>query len=119
MQQLFSNLISNSLKFSDKKPVIEITGKIVSGKEIDVEQEVNTTQKFAELKFTDNGIGFATQYSEQIFKLFQRLHSKSEYSGTGVGLSIVSKIVEKHNGFIKAESKNNDGATFTVWLPLQ
>jgi PAS domain S-box-containing protein len=119
MQQLFSNLIGNSLKFSDKAPIIKITCNIVSGKEINVQREVHTEKKFVELTFTDNGIGFDKQYSEQIFKLFQRLHSKSEYSGTGIGLSIVSKIVEKHNGFIKAESEDNKGAVFTVWLPLE
>jgi PAS domain S-box-containing protein len=118
MQQLFSNLISNSLKFSSKDPVIKIASRIVSGREINIHHHnVNADQKFAEIKFSDNGIGFDQQYSEQIFKLFQRLHSKSEYSGTGVGLSIVSKILEKHNGLIKVESANNKGATFTVWLP--
>jgi len=119
MQQLFSNLISNSLKFSNKRPLIKITCSIVTGKEIDIPQERNTMQRFAEIKFADNGIGFDQQYNEQIFKLFQRLHSKSEYSGTGIGLSIVSKIVEKHNGFIKAESSDSKGATFTIWLPLE
>lgn len=119
MQQLFSNLISNSLKFSNEDTVIKITCRIVTGKEININQEINAEQKFAEIKFADNGIGFDEQYSEQIFKLFQRLHSKSQYSGTGIGLSIVSKIIEKHNGFIKVESANNKGTTFTVWLPCE
>jgi len=119
MQQLFSNLISNSLKFNDSTPVINISSSIVTGKEISTSHEVNKKQKFAEIKFSDNGIGFEQQYSEQIFKLFQRLHNRAEYSGTGVGLSIVSKIVEAHNGFIKAESQNNNGATFIIWLPVE
>jgi PAS domain S-box-containing protein len=119
MQQLFSNLISNSLKFSKEKPIITITWKKVSGNEADISPEMNGKGCFAEIKFTDNGIGFEPQYKEQIFKLFQRLHSRSEYSGTGVGLSIVSKIVERHNGFIKASSGNNNGATFTILLPLE
>ncbi|MBV9962738.1 MAG: PAS domain S-box protein [Parafilimonas sp.] len=118
MQQLFSNLISNSLKFSEERPVINITSRIVTGKDVSVPGEINKKQKFAEIRFADNGIGFEQQYSEQIFKLFQRLHNKSEYSGTGVGLSIVSKIVEGHNGFVKAESPNNKGAIFTLWFPF-
>ncbi|HWA35078.1 MAG TPA: response regulator, partial [Cyclobacteriaceae bacterium] len=115
MNQLFSNLIGNSLKFSKEKPLIRITSAVVDGK--DVSNNANPAQKFVSLQFVDNGIGFEQEYHEQIFKMFQRLHSKSEYSGTGVGLSIVSKVAERHGGFVKAESLNGSGSVFTVFLP--
>jgi PAS domain S-box-containing protein len=117
MQQLFSNLIGNSLKFSDKPPVIKISSRIVGGAEVNVSNKPDAAQKFAEITFQDNGIGFDPAYRDQIFHLFQRLHGKSKYSGTGVGLSIVAKIVEQHNGFIRADSQREKGATFIIWLP--
>lgn len=109
IHQLFSNLISNSLKYSKGKPVITISGKVYFD---------NKSQKMLELIFSDNGIGFEEQYSEQIFKLFQRLHGKSEFSGTGIGLSICKKIVEQHGGSIWATSAPGQGATFTINLPV-
>jgi signal transduction histidine kinase len=117
MNQLFSNLISNALKFSSEKPVIRITTAVVEGK--DVAPEANPRQQFLSLQFADNGIGFEQEYHEQIFKMFQRLHNKADYSGTGVGLSIVSKVAERHGGFVKAESQNGNGSVFTVYLPLE
>jgi light-regulated signal transduction histidine kinase (bacteriophytochrome) len=108
MHQLFSNLIGNSLKFSKENPEIKITSQIVTGDKI----------KLALLTFADNGIGFDSQFKEQIFQLFQRLHGKQEYAGTGIGLSIVKKIVEQHKGFVTADSVNGKGATFKVWLPV-
>lgn len=109
MHQLFSNLISNSLKFSKEKPEIKITSQIVTG----------DNMKLALLTFADNGIGFDSRFKEQIFQLFQRLHSKEAYAGTGIGLSIVKKIVEQHKGFITANSADGKGATFNVWLPVE
>ncbi|MFD2519997.1 ATP-binding protein [Emticicia soli] len=117
INQLFSNLISNSLKFSTESPHISISSKIVKGKEINA--QANPEQKFAYLIFQDNGIGFPDEFKEKIFNLFQRLHGKSEYSGTGIGLSIVKKIVEQHRGYISAESKAGEGATFNIWLPME
>jgi len=105
MNQLFSNLISNALKFSKDRPVIKISGAI--------------TGTTAELCFSDNGIGFEPQYREKVFDLFQRLHGRSEYTGTGVGLSICKKIVERHKGLITAEANPNQGATFTIQLPVE
>jgi PAS domain S-box-containing protein len=122
MQQLFSNLISNSLKFSTETPVIKITSRIVNSPDLpqikhrEDSKPVNG-KKFAEIKIADNGIGFETQYAKKIFDLFQRLHGRSEYAGTGVGLSISKKIVEHHNGFITASSQPGKGAVFTVWIP--
>lgn len=109
MHQLFSNLISNALKYSGADPLIEIKyATIVSDEGLPI----------AEITIKDNGIGFDDQYSEQIFKLFQRLHGRSEYNGTGIGLSICKKIVDQHKGTISAKSTIGNGAAFTVLLPL-
>ncbi|RYU95254.1 ATP-binding protein [Emticicia agri] len=116
INQLFSNLISNSLKFSTEKPKISISSKIEKGKQVN--SLADPKQSFAHLIFKDNGIGFPEEFKEKIFNLFQRLHGKSEYSGTGIGLSIVKKIVEQHKGYISAESKDGEGATFHIWLPV-
>lgn len=127
MHQLFANLISNALKFNEVKPKITISARTVSHNEINKSLAVNqssfskaplTHDQYIELKFTDNGIGFDNQYNTKIFELFHRLHHKSEYSGTGVGLSIVEKIVKNHDGLLKAEGQEKKGAIFTVYLPL-
>jgi len=112
INQLFSNLVSNSLKYSSKNPVIKITGTI-----IEHENSEGKIKDFLQITFSDNGIGFENHYSEQIFKLFQRLHGKTEYSGTGIGLSICKKIVEQHKGSITAQSTLGHGATFVIKLP--
>ena len=110
--------ISNSLKFSNDSPQITINSKIVAAQEIPVADKIDPKQNFIHLTFYDNGIGFDPEFKQQIFQLFQRLHSKEEYSGTGIGLSIVKKIVERHHGFVNADSIPGKGATFNVWLPL-
>ncbi|GEO07571.1 PAS domain-containing sensor histidine kinase [Segetibacter aerophilus] len=113
LHQLFQNLLSNGLKYSksDVPPVIAIACKNVS-KVID-----RTTKGFYEITVTDNGIGFEQENAERIFKVFQRLHGQSEFPGTGVGLAIVQKVVESHNGFIHAEGRPAIGSTFTVLFP--
>ncbi len=117
MHQLFSNLISNALKFSKESPQIHIGSAIVTGKDVPAKEKINSKQRYVELSFSDNGIGFPQEYSEQIFQLFQRLHGREEYAGTGIGLSIVKKIVEQHHGFVAAHSVMGKGTTFKIWLP--
>ncbi|EPR72551.1 putative two-component sensor histidine kinase [Winogradskyella psychrotolerans RS-3] len=119
IQQLFINLISNSLKYSKEgvPPIIEITHQEVFSK--DVEEIKESLYKFHhKITFKDNGIGFEQTYAEKIFLLFNRLHGKSEYSGTGIGLAICKKIVENHKGVIMAEARPNVGASFIIYLPF-
>lgn len=119
MQQLFSNLLSNSLKYSksDTAPIITINCSEVAAKS---EPDLNEkgSKKYYKINFTDNGIGFEQEHSEQIFLLFKRLHGKTEYHGTGVGLAICKKIVENHKGSIFAYSEPDKGTTFTIYLPV-
>ena len=113
MQQLFHNLISNGLKYStpDVQPVITVTAQ-------NVQLEDQGNRKFVKLSFTDNGIGFDPQFKHKIFELFQRLHGKTQYEGTGIGLAICRKIALIHNGFITADGEPGGGATFCVFLPV-
>jgi|GEM_PF-791191 len=113
MHQLFFNLISNSLKYSSDKPLITIEGEIVEHK-----TDQGKITDCLQITFRDNGIGFEEQYNEQIFKLFQRLHAKTEFTGTGIGLSICKKIIDRHRGTIMAKSSPGEGATFIIKLPV-
>lgn len=117
IQQLFINLIGNSLKYSKENvaPEIKITCKRVSALEENLIPK-NTKDKFYKITFEDNGIGFEQEYAEKIFVLFNRLHNKNDYAGTGIGLAICKKIVENHKGFIFAEGKPNVGSIFTIYL---
>jgi signal transduction histidine kinase len=119
MRQLFSNLLSNSLKFASEAPVINVTVCVVKEDRIPVAGRPRSGSTFVQISFSDNGIGFEPQYSKKIFELFQRLHSKHQYSGTGIGLSIVKKIVDQHKGYITAEPGDQRGATFHIWLPAE
>lgn len=116
--QLIYNLVSNSLKFSNPEgaPYIKIRSKIEKGANLQ-DQKLSEEKKYCHISISDNGIGFEQQYSERIFELFQRLHGKSQYSGTGIGLAIVKKIVENHNGLIVAKAEINKGATFDIYIP--
>jgi PAS domain S-box-containing protein len=120
LQQLFQNLVGNALKYSkpSQAPVVTITSKEVFGYEVanKVQQE-QAELSFHLIEVQDNGIGFEPKYAEKIFGMFQRLHGKAEYPGTGVGLSIARKVVENHNGYIWAESQPGEGATFKLLLP--
>jgi len=118
IRQLFYNLISNAIKFRkpDSTPVINIYSEKINSSEINV-PVLTDNADYYKICVEDNGIGFDSKYTEDIFVLFKRLHSYHEYEGTGVGLSICKKIIEKHNGAITAESKKDKGSTFMIWLP--
>ncbi len=116
-RQLLVNLVSNALKF--RKP------GVVPQIQIDVCRVASTSLPFADvpegfynkISVRDNGIGFDMQYKARIFEVFQRLHTKDEYSGTGIGLAIVKKIVENHSGYLTVDSAPNQGATFDIYIP--
>jgi len=117
-RQLLQNLLSNSLKFvrDDVQPVIMITHSLISEEDV-VHYQLAPASQFHKLEFKDNGIGFENEFAGKIFAIFQRLHGRSEYEGSGIGLAICKKIVEHHGGIIYANSVPNQGATFTVVLP--
>jgi two-component system CheB/CheR fusion protein len=121
MNQLFYNLISNALKFStdDVPPVIIITSRILSAKEIAKYPAFNPSISYIELIFKDNGIGFEQQYADKIFTIFQQLHNKGTFIGTGIGLALVKKIIENHQGEIFADARESKGAEFYVILPVK
>lgn len=106
MRQLFQNLVGNALKFhkDGEKPVVSV-------------KKSSTDDGYVQIVILDNGIGFEEQYLERIFAPFQRLHARSEYEGTGMGLAICKKIVERHGGSITARSIPGEGSTFTLCLP--
>ncbi|WP_240348410.1 response regulator [Longitalea arenae] len=115
MRPLFENLLSNALKYSkkDEHPVIDIRSEIITATTSNKEPV-----KYCRIYVQDNGIGFDQVYAEQIFDMFRRLHVHSEFEGTGIGLTLCKKIVEKHNGFISVQSKVNKGSTFIISLPV-
>ncbi len=117
LSQLFSNIINNSLKYTEKKPVITITCDTLTAEDVNTYHKLDKNIPYYKIQFQDNGIGFEPQYSEQIFAIFQRLHGKQSYSGTGIGLALCKKIVENHHGIIYAEGRLNEGATFTIIMP--
>lgn len=118
IQQLFNNLLSNSIKYSKPgvPPVISISSRLVSAKALPVMMG-NPNSRYYKISIADNGIGFDPQQANDIFKLFYRLHNKTEYSGTGVGLAICKVIVENHKGFIKAEGTPEVGSIVSFYLP--
>lgn len=118
MRQVFSNLIGNALKFSNGQaiPKIGIDHKTTSGKHLGkLGLKVKTT--YHKISVTDNGIGFAKGMEDKIFEVFQRLHGKQKYEGTGIGLAIVKKIMHNHEGAVTAQSQEGHGATFSIFLP--
>ncbi|GAB3497571.1 hypothetical protein GCM10027341_17850 [Spirosoma knui] len=122
LRQLFQNLISNSLKFVQtgraEGPKITITAKRVKGHQATITVlPADLDREFHLIEVVDNGIGFEPHHAERIFQVFQRLHSRSDYQGTGIGLAIVQKVVENHQGYIAAEGRPGEGATFRVFLP--
>jgi signal transduction histidine kinase len=117
MRPLFNNLIGNALKYSKKElaPVIRIYADTIT---FESKKQTGIPDKYWRIYIEDNGIGFEQKYAEQIFGMFKRLHSNSEFEGTGIGLTLCKKIVEEHNGFISANSKPGEGSTFIVSLPF-
>lgn len=125
IRQLLQNLIGNALKFKrpDSKPRVSITARLVSAdrQELTGWEEVDRLphREFCELCVQDDGIGFDEAYLKRLFVVFQRLHSRSEYEGAGIGLAVCRKIANRHGGMITARSKPGEGATFLVLLPLE
>lgn len=119
IRQLFQNIISNALKFSRAgiAPRIHISAQIVS--EPAIEAPSTADGNFCRIKITDNGIGFEEKYAQKIFTIFQRLNNRTEYEGTGIGLAIAKKIMDRHNGFISAKSRLGEGSSFYVIFPIK
>lgn len=116
--QLIYNLVSNALKFCKPGvvPVIKVEAGLYDAT-ASLNEYLDASKNYFRVAVADNGIGFHNQYSEKIFQPFQRLHSLNDYVGTGIGLTIVKKIVENHNGHIFASSKENEGASFEIFIP--
>jgi signal transduction histidine kinase len=106
MRQVFQNLLGNALKFKkiDAPPLVKVSAKVTNGNH--------------EISVEDNGIGFEQQYAEKVFEVFQRLHSRGSYEGTGIGLAIVRKVLESHGGDVRAESTPGKGTLFLLTLPI-
>ncbi len=119
MRQAFQNLLSNALKFirPGVTPQIKVTHQFTD--ELSIEAPAVSSGPFCRIVVADNGIGFDQKYGQRIFGMFQRLHDKGAYEGTGIGLTIVKKIIEKHNGIIEAEGEAGKGARFIMVLPVK
>jgi hypothetical protein len=119
-RQVLYNLIGNSLKFARPEVPPKIKINVRSGvKAEELKTKFHPKAKtYLQISISDNGIGFDPQYRERIFEVFQRLHGKHEYSGTGVGLAIVRKIIDNHNGYIEADGRTGEGARFDIYLPV-
>jgi signal transduction histidine kinase len=109
MRQILQNLIGNALKFLREgvTPVVQVRSRVY----------IENAQEWCEIRVIDNGIGFEQQYAERIFQIFQRLHGRKTFEGTGIGLAICRKIAERHNGTLTAEGEPDQGATFIFTLP--
>ncbi len=120
MIQLYSNLISNSLKYRKptEKPLIRISSSVAKTDKVSKRLALDKNKRYYHIAFSDNGIGFEKEHVERIFKIFQRLHGKTEFEGTGIGLAICLRIVQGHQGHISAEVGENGGAVFNILLPL-
>lgn len=121
LAQLFQNLLTNGLKFrrAEVAPKIEINSQAIAA--IDLPAGIRPTRlatNYHRIDVVDNGIGFDEKYLDRIFQVFQRLHGKSEYAGTGVGLAICEKVAANHGGAITATSQPGQGATFSIYLPV-
>jgi len=115
LRQLFQNLISNALKYrrNEVRPQIEVSART----EVEPPEPGGSPKAWHVVSIRDNGIGFDPKHAERIFKPFRRLHTRQQYEGTGIGLAICRRIVERHRGRIEASGKPNAGSTFTIYLP--
>ncbi|MEW4924664.1 ATP-binding protein [Algibacter sp. 2305UL17-15] len=118
MEQLFTNLLSNAIKYksTDAPPKVKIVYEKAPESELP-KHIIKVSKVYHKISFIDNGIGFEPIHATKIFEVFQRLHQKTEYSGTGIGLAICEKIVENHNGYIYAKGELGVGAEFIIYLP--
>lgn len=119
LRQLFQNLLTNALKFvpADRTPIITVSARVVEGPHVpNVAAAADAT--YAEVNIQDNGIGIEKDYYDKIFGLFNRLHGRKQYEGTGIGLATTKKVVENHNGTITLDSEVGVGTTFHVYLPI-
>jgi PAS domain S-box-containing protein len=120
MRQLFQNLIGNALKFrrADVAPLVEVGAETIEMPDPDPASD-GAPRPFCRIVVEDNGIGFEAKHAERIFGVFQRLHARTEYEGTGIGLAICRRVVERHGGTITARGTPDAGSTFTVLLPIR
>ncbi|HZG00701.1 MAG TPA: ATP-binding protein, partial [Chitinophagales bacterium] len=118
MNQLFTNLVGNALKFTkpNEPPVLHVGCRLLSGLDA-LALGLDQNRAYFDISVKDNGIGFSEQYADQIFVIFQRLHGRHLYGGTGIGLALCRRIVNNHQGVIYARSRENEGAEFHVVLP--
>jgi signal transduction histidine kinase len=119
MGPLFSNLISNALKYTKKNVAPKVRIRYEEGSAAATTNGKEPGTSYGRIYIEDNGIGFDQKYAEQIFDMFRRLHSSADYEGTGIGLALCKKIVDMHRGFISAIGRPGEGAVFIVSLPLQ
>ncbi len=121
MRQLFQNLLSNAYKFrrEDVGLKISVSAYEAKGKDLPWRNELTDLLAYNVIEITDNGIGFDVQFAEKIFVMFQRLHGRTEFKGTGIGLALCKKIVENHQGYIKVNSVEGEGSVFSVILPIK
>lgn len=119
IKQLFINLVSNSIKFcpESRNPVIKISCIIASG--LEVIQDIPRESNYCHISVEDNGIGFEQKFGDRIFEVFQRLHNRAQYTGTGIGLAIVKKIADNHNGYVFATGTPDKGARFDIYIPQE
>lgn len=125
-RQLMQNLVGNSLKFANSKITLQINvSSTISKGSVFLKQNPKLTvrllsaeKEYSHIQVSDNGIGFEPKFQEQVFEIFQKLHAREEYPGTGIGLAIVKKIVENHGGLITATSELGKGATFDIYIPV-
>ncbi|CCH01681.1 PAS/PAC sensor signal transduction histidine kinase [Fibrella aestuarina BUZ 2] len=119
--QLFQNLLSNALKFNvpNQRPHIQVRSQTVAADLLPADvRPTRPASAYYRIDVTDNGIGFEAKYTDRIFQVFQRLHGRGQYEGTGIGLAICEKVAANHGGAITATSQPNQGATFSVYLPV-